>query len=90
MSDDSNPNVDAVSIGSTPKPSLKPFFNSSRNLKGKEEDEDTSRIGGRYPGLVDARSEYLGSLIETKTLVCTQTHYKAAGYVRTSIKSLAG
>lgn len=29
---DSGPDVDTISIGSTPKPSLKPFFNSSRSL----------------------------------------------------------
>ena len=29
---DSEPDVDTISIGSTPKPSLKPFFCSSRNL----------------------------------------------------------
>eukprot|EP00095_Tigriopus_kingsejongensis_P006170 maker-scaffold40_size501252-snap-gene-4.17 protein:Tk06170 transcript:maker-scaffold40_size501252-snap-gene-4.17-mRNA-1 annotation:"phosphofurin acidic cluster sorting protein" len=29
---DSGPDVDTISIGSTPKPSLKPFFCSSRNL----------------------------------------------------------
>ena len=29
---DSGPDADTISIGSTPKPSLKPFFCSSRNL----------------------------------------------------------
>ena len=29
---DSGPDVDTISIGSTPKPSLKPFFCSSKNL----------------------------------------------------------
>ena len=29
---DSGPDVDTISVGSTPKPSLKPFFNSSRNI----------------------------------------------------------
>ena len=29
---DSGPDVDNISIGSTPKPHLKPFFTSSRNL----------------------------------------------------------
>lgn len=29
---DSGPEVDNISVGSTPKPSLKPFFNSSRSL----------------------------------------------------------
>ena len=33
---DSGPEVDTVSIGSTPKPSLKPFFNSSKNLMQHE------------------------------------------------------
>ena len=29
---DSGPDVDTISIGSTPKPSLKPFFCSNKNL----------------------------------------------------------
>lgn len=30
--DDSAPELDTMSIGSTPKPSLRPFFSSSRSL----------------------------------------------------------
>ena len=34
---DSGPDVDNISIGSTPKPHLKPFFTSSRNLLNNED-----------------------------------------------------
>lgn len=30
--DDSGPDVDSLSIGSTPKPKLRPFFTNSRNM----------------------------------------------------------
>lgn len=30
--DDSGPDMDSLSIGSTPKPSLRPFFTNSRNM----------------------------------------------------------
>lgn len=30
--DDSGPDIDSLSIGSTPKPSLRPFFTNSRNM----------------------------------------------------------
>ncbi len=36
---DSGPDVDTISIGSTPKPSLKPFFNSSRSLLQQQQQQ---------------------------------------------------
>lgn len=32
--DDSGPDVDTLSVGSTPKPSLRPFFTNSKNMMG--------------------------------------------------------
>ncbi len=37
--DDSGPDVDTISVGSTPKPSLKPFFNSSKNLLAHQQQQ---------------------------------------------------
>lgn len=30
--DDSGPDIDSLSVGSTPKPSLRPFFTNSKNM----------------------------------------------------------
>ena len=54
FSDSDGPGIpgDSASIGSTPKPSLKPFFNSSRNLL--HEAVVTANIPGKFPGRVSA------------------------------------
>lgn len=47
--EDSGPDVDSLSIGSTPKPSLRPFFTNSRNTMHehiKGEDERRERANG--------------------------------------------
>jgi len=46
---DSGPEVDTLSISSTPKPSLRPFFSSSRSLL-----HDTLNVpgGGEFPILI--------------------------------------
>ena len=52
FSDSDGPGIpgDSASIGSTPKPSLKPFFNSSRNLL--HEAVVTANIPGKFPDRV--------------------------------------
>lgn len=45
--DDSGPDVDSLSIGSTPKPSLRPFFANSRNMMHEHiKGEDGGQRGG--------------------------------------------
>ncbi|XP_070073397.1 phosphofurin acidic cluster sorting protein 2 isoform X2 [Drosophila takahashii] len=54
--DDSGPDMDSISVGSTPKPSLRPFFTNSRimlhdNLTGNGGDLSQLLGGGSGPGI---------------------------------------
>jgi len=53
--DDSGPDMDSISVGSTPKPSLRPFFTNSRimlhdNITGNGGDLSQLVGGGLGPG----------------------------------------
>ena len=54
---DSGPDADTISIGSTPKPSLKPFFCSSRNLLHE------ARSVVAAAAVAKAQSEYYSSYL---------------------------
>ncbi|KAH8306150.1 hypothetical protein KR018_002564 [Drosophila ironensis] len=54
--DDSGPDMDSISVGSTPKPSLRPFFTNSRimlhdNMTGNGGDLNQGLGGGSGPGI---------------------------------------
>nr|XP_036673436.1 phosphofurin acidic cluster sorting protein 2 isoform X2 [Drosophila suzukii] len=54
--DDSGPDMDSISVGSTPKPSLRPFFTNSRimlhdNITGNGGDLNQLLGGGSGPGI---------------------------------------
>ncbi|XP_017113557.1 phosphofurin acidic cluster sorting protein 2 isoform X4 [Drosophila elegans] len=57
--DDSGPDMDSISVGSTPKPSLRPFFTNSRimlhdNITGNGADLNQLLGGGSGPGIAAA------------------------------------
>uniref|UniRef100_A0A6P4EZP2 Phosphofurin acidic cluster sorting protein 2 isoform X4 n=1 Tax=Drosophila rhopaloa TaxID=1041015 RepID=A0A6P4EZP2_DRORH len=57
--DDSGPDMDSISVGSTPKPSLRPFFTNSRimlhdNITGNGGDLNQLLGGGSGPGIATA------------------------------------
>ncbi|XP_052834877.1 phosphofurin acidic cluster sorting protein 2 isoform X4 [Drosophila gunungcola] len=57
--DDSGPDMDSISVGSTPKPSLRPFFTNSRimlhdNITGNGGDLNQLLGGGSGPGIAAA------------------------------------
>jgi len=58
---DSGPEVDTISVGSTPKPSLRPFFSSSRSLIREALDNPSHSKQPGYSVLekMDAASEHL-------------------------------
>lgn len=48
--EDSGPDVDSLSIGSTPKPSLRPFFTNSRNTLHEHIKGDHDGPGRKWEG----------------------------------------
>lgn len=65
---DSGPDADTISIGSTPKPSLKPFFCSSRNLLHE------ARSVVHAAAVAKAQSEYFFSFVCVENLADILEH----------------